>query len=92
MKTGTLPRVIESERLINGPNGEHCSLSQSARAALEQTGYWHLRKVDLQSDGQSLTIRGEVPSYFLKQLAQVAVMSIPGVRQVENRLCVAGSC
>lgn len=92
MKAATLPRVIKYERLINEPNGEHCSLSQSARAALEQTGYWHLRKVDLRSDGESLTIFGEVPSYFLKQLAQVAVMSIAGVRQVENRLSVAGSC
>lgn len=86
-----LARVFNPQRLINEPNGEHCSLSQSARAALAQTGYWHLRKVDLKSDGQSLTILGEVPSYFLKQLAQTAVMSIAGARHVENRLSVAGS-
>jgi hypothetical protein len=35
-----------------------------------------------------LTLRGHLPSYYLKQLAQEAVADTPGVGRVENQIDV----
>jgi osmotically-inducible protein OsmY len=37
-------------------------------------------------DGGKLFLRGQVPSYFFKQLAQEAVLGLGGVRQVVNEI------
>jgi hypothetical protein len=36
-----------------------------------------------------LVLRGRAPSYFLKQIAQSAVVGIDGVRRIVNRIEVA---
>lgn len=35
-----------------------------------------------------LTLRGRLPSYYLKQLAQTVVATVDGVTQVDNRIDV----
>jgi osmotically-inducible protein OsmY len=37
----------------------------------------------------ALILRGDVPSYFLKQLAQEAVRGVEGVEEIVNRIQVA---
>ena len=37
-------------------------------------------------DGEQLFLRGQVPSFYHKQLAQVAVADTPGVSQVVNEI------
>ncbi len=54
--------------------------------ALRQTGYGQLRRIELQCDGDSFTIAGRVPTYFLKQFAQTTVMGVPGVGCVNNEI------
>jgi osmotically-inducible protein OsmY len=34
-------------------------------------------------------LRGQVPSYFLKQIAQAVALAVPGVRELRNDLEVA---
>ena len=38
---------------------------------------------------RSVTLRGRVPSYYLKQLAQSVVLAAPGVRGLRNELAVS---
>lgn len=59
--------------------------------ALRATGYFINRHnritVDVSADGHVL-LRGTVPSYYHKQRAQVAAMSVTGVRSLQNDLVV----
>jgi len=43
-----------------------------------------LRDVSCDFSGGVLTLRGRVPSYHLKQLAQSHVAEVPGVLEVDN--------
>ena len=40
-------------------------------------------------DGDTVVLFGRVPSYYLKQLAQVKVACVPGIERVDNRIEVA---
>jgi hypothetical protein len=39
-------------------------------------------------DGQTLIVRGEVPTFYLKQLLQEALRALPGVARVDNQVNV----
>ena len=62
---------------------------EQAQARLHRTGYLDLRTVDLELIDGQLTLRGNVPSYFLKQVAQSAVAGTSGVNSIVNELVVA---
>ena len=66
------------------------SLIAAISDALRQSGYGQLRTLELQCDGDSVTLVGRVPTYFLKQLAQTTAMSVSGVGGVNNQIRVAG--
>src|SRR4051812_15105905 len=55
------------------------TLADDVRGALDSSGYTWLRRVVVATSGRSVALRGAVPSYHLKQLAQITVMAIPGV-------------
>ena len=65
-------------------------LADAVRGALAQTGYEWLRRVAVEAEGGSAVLRGVVPSFYLKQLAQVTVMAVAGVEVVRNELRVEG--
>lgn len=77
------PRVLRNSTTST----EQRTLIEVAEA-LEHTKYMPLRRVELRVHSQSVVLSGDVPSYFLKQLAQVAAMSVPSVRRLENQLRV----
>jgi osmotically-inducible protein OsmY len=64
-------------------------LSAEIERALRATGYPALRHVEVATHDWIVFLRGRVPSYYLKQLAQAAVLVVPGVREVRNELNVA---
>lgn len=66
-------------------------LREGIASALDSTGYPLLRQLGLHYESGTVTLFGRVPSYFLKQLAQVTVMSVPGVRAIDNQLQVVES-
>lgn len=65
-------------------------LADAVHEALAKTGHGCLRRVVVVAERGSIALRGRVPSYYLKQLAQVTVMAVPGVEAVRNELEVDG--
>lgn len=63
-------------------------LAHAVRDALARTGYGWLRQVVVEAAVGRVVLRGTVPSFYLKQLAQVTVMAVPGVELVRNELRV----
>lgn len=56
-----------------------------ARRRLAASPYRCLRKIECDCEGDIILIRGELPSYFLKQLAQELLRELNGCSAVENR-------
>jgi hypothetical protein len=63
-----------------------------AQAALRRSSYFELHDVSCDFRGGTLTLRGNVPSYHLKQLAQASVADVPGVVEVDNCVEVVSPC
>ncbi len=61
---------------------------QSAEEALKTCGIPALRAVVVHEEQTLLILKGRLPSYYLKQLAQEAVMPFLGTRIMENRIVV----
>jgi hypothetical protein len=59
-------------------------IAERAQAKLRDSSYFELRDVCCDFSSGVLTLRGRVPSYHLKQLAQVNVAKLPGVVEVDN--------
>jgi osmotically-inducible protein OsmY len=54
--------------------------------ALRAIGYGPLRDIDVTVHARLVTLRGRVPSYYLKQVGHAAALCVPGVDQVRNDL------
>lgn len=64
------------------------ALAAAATASLVDSGYAALGMVDCRSAGDAIILKGNVPTYHLKQLAQAFVQRVDGVGRVVNRLDV----
>lgn len=73
-----------------GRGSEPTPLADALLRALDRTGYGWLRRVAVAAEGGSVVLQGRVPSYYLKQLAQEAVLAVPGVEVLRNELQVEG--
>jgi osmotically-inducible protein OsmY len=81
------------EQSAETPSTAHlgtASLAEVVREALDKTGHGWLRCVAVVVEDGVIILRGKVPSYYLKQLAQAIVMGIAGVRLLRNELRVEG--
>src|SRR5262245_29269392 len=82
--------VSDSPEPTDGPPPpgvpERPDLVDAVLAALHKTGHAWLRRAIVLSSYGVIVLRGTVPSYYLKQLAQVTVMTVPGVESVKNEL------
>jgi osmotically-inducible protein OsmY len=61
-------------------------IEEAAERRLRQSRYLELRAVSCEFHEGVLTLRGRVPSYYLKQMAQSLVDRIPGVSELDNQL------
>jgi osmotically-inducible protein OsmY len=52
------------------------------------SGYASLLFVDYEVEQDRVVLRGRVPTYHLKQIAQSVIQRVPGVSRVDNRLVV----
>jgi hypothetical protein len=59
-----------------------------ADVRLQHSAYLELRNITCDFHEGVLTIRGRVPSYFLKQYAQSILLDINGVLELNNQLDV----
>jgi hypothetical protein len=69
------------------------SLVVQSRAdqVLRQSPIPALRRLSVEENDRTVVLSGAVSSYYLKQLAQEAVMPILGSRELENRVLVVRS-
>ena len=66
-------------------DGTHCrSLERAARQRLATAGYRTLRAIECSFRDGRMILRGEVPSYYHKQLAQESIRDFPHVTQIVN--------
>jgi osmotically-inducible protein OsmY len=82
-------RTARSRRDLGSPPGRsHClrELQDRAVQALVDSGYAALTFIDCDVDHNRVILRGSVPSYHLKQRAQVCVQRVEGIGRVDNRL------
>lgn len=66
-------------------NQREMQILQSARERLEATKIYELSRLHCELQGDTLVIRGNVSSFYFKQLAQEAVKSMPGIRRIMNQ-------
>lgn len=83
----------EHSHRLRVPPGE--SIAELAEARLRTSPYKVLGRVTCNHDHGRLTLRGRVPSYYHKQLAQAAVLELAenreDVREVVNQIEVIES-
>ena len=86
--------LVESPSPANGGAGpeavDPCVLADAVRSALFMTEHGWLRQIDVTTEHGRIVLRGTVPSYYLKQMAQVTVLGVSGVRRIRNELKVEG--
>jgi osmotically-inducible protein OsmY len=70
---------------VTEPSGR---VAEQAERCLRCNSYLALKNVSCEYCEGVLTLRGCLPTYYLKQMAQTAVAQIEGVRQVVNQIQV----
>lgn len=82
----TLPalrtRPARTERMPADP------LETRLRLSLCRSSYGHLRMVDCYCQGGAVLLLGQLPSFFLKQMAQETIRLISGVTGIDNQVAV----
>jgi osmotically-inducible protein OsmY len=59
-------------------------VTEVAEECLQKSPYRTVRSVSCQYEGGALVLRGRLPSFYHKQLAQEAVLDVQGVTRVVN--------
>jgi len=70
---------------------EDCRLAERVEHALRATGYRPLCAIEVAVNARIVHLLGHVPSDYLKQVAQVTALAIPGAHQIHNDLDVGPS-
>ena len=63
-------------------------LEKSIQAALESSAYFPLRRLTFTEVNGVVTLRGCVPSFYLKQVAQSLLRSFPEIRKIKDEVIV----
>ena len=79
--------TVHSPRLTTKQaNPKTCLVVALAESKLREGHYLALREVTCQFCEGVLILRGRVPSFYLKQVAQTVVRNIEEVAPIDNRL------
>jgi osmotically-inducible protein OsmY len=65
---------------------EDIRLAETVDRAMQETGYLHFRDIRISVSGRVVILKGRVPSYNLKLLAQNAALGVLGVEALHNEL------
>lgn len=84
-----LPRREPPQREAARPSAAEGGLAQAIGHALSASAYPILRRLDIAVEQGTVVLSGQVPTYFLKQIAQELAGAAPGVQRVFNRIVVA---
>jgi osmotically-inducible protein OsmY len=88
MATSTKSKITP---LLDEVSTSPSDVETQIREKLHFTQHAALRCVTYSVEGDTVVLYGRVPSYYLKQLAQVKVTCVPGIERVDNRIEVAVS-
>jgi CheY-like chemotaxis protein len=66
-------------------------VAERAEGRLRRNAYLALKNITCECRDGVLTLRGSLPTWYLKQVAQATVAGVEGVGRVENRIEVVGS-
>jgi osmotically-inducible protein OsmY len=66
-------------------------LAEQIERALRANGYPALRAIDVSVEGPRVVLKGRVPSYYMKQMAQVVTLAVAGVQELCNQVEVVPS-
>lgn len=61
-------------------------LAEHVERALRASGYAALHGIRITVHAGFATLAGQVPSYYLKQVAQTAALAVPGIVRIQNGL------
>ena len=76
------PRVVAPQHRLGS------QLLEEVDRALRATGYSALRDLETCEDQGLVILRGCLPSYYLKQLAQATAMTVEGVAELRSEVQV----
>lgn len=82
--TDTIPEGYA--QVSRSVNHDSHPIEAEARKRLHATGYTCLDRIDCRFSHGVLTLSGKVASYYQKQVAQTAVLSLEGVEQIANEI------
>jgi len=80
--------VLQEVEGLTVSAGERATVMALVRARLRRSAYEAIRSITCEFHEGVLTLRGRVPSYYLKQVAQELVRHTDRVSEVNNRVCV----
>jgi osmotically-inducible protein OsmY len=80
------PRIAEP--LVNDPVADD-ELRRRAILSLGRAGFSSLSRLEVHAGNGTVTLRGAVPTYYLRQLAVAGAKQVAGVRQVVDEISVA---
>lgn len=67
------------------------SIERAAQIQLARSGYRSLLAITCHFRDNTLILRGDVPSYFHKQVAQEAIRKVRSVESIANEIVVSSS-
>lgn len=80
-RTATPPKVESKDT----------ELVRNVEQALAASGYMQLRAVEVKVHEGLVTLKGRVPTYYLKQMAQSVAMQHEGVEMLQNNIEVVST-
>jgi osmotically-inducible protein OsmY len=82
---------MNEQRQVTGISRNSCDPDPAAGAErqLRHSGYLALRRLSCNFHAGVLTLRGRVPSYYLKQVALAVVAAVEGVEHIDDQVEVA---
>ena len=82
-------RVLTTKEQELGISKEKKVVQAEAQSRLRKSGYRELQLVSCEFHEGVLTLRGRVPSFYLKQVAQELIRRLDGAEEINNRVEVA---
>lgn len=65
-------------------------LAKKIELTYDRMGYRSLATVYCETDGSHIVLKGETPTFYLKQVAQVIAAKVAGVESINNQIDVIG--
>ena len=85
------PANRERRAATTGTTARERRIEEAAEGRLRRSSYLALRDIDCMSCEGVVTLRGCLPTYYLKQIAQHVVAELEGVCGISNQIEVLAS-